>query len=428
MAGSKSIPIFAAAVLARIPNFILPIFAARIFDFSDYSTFALAFATASAMAAFLGEAISVTISRESCGVNFGQSGGGVAAFFCASTLVSYLAIIVCLCSYQIYFVGDGRDVSSWLIVMFTILLVPAYLLPAGSVALAHAHGMAHISAVTTLVGVPISLALSLYLGMTFGLVYFFAAYSVSVIFTNVFLYIKVVPKELRSGMSRAAMTLRSYAPAFLMILGPFMLGGPIHGLCLSILNRQEGGGTELAIFVAYYPWAIVASFVSGVSANYVIQKIGEIRRMYDVKCLRKFLWRVLVSNALGAVFLSVLIYAGRSYLFSLYKSTIIPNEALLGWILVCGVGAAYVSSTSQIIIGIRQSRGLLMCAISHAILYTGLTFLLVGRVGLGAVGLAQSLSVSLFVLALAHLLLIVIYLRRSDTSEVFSRSRSSDGG
>jgi EPS I polysaccharide export inner membrane protein EpsE len=277
MLAGKSTHLLAASVLARMPNFVLPILAVRIFDFYDYSIFAVAFVTAAAVSAFLGEAIAATISRESYRIGHGEHGrASLAAFFRSAVLASYVSVMAGVSIYWLFFATANGD--RWLLAAATILLVPAYLLPAATTALANASGLGNFAIAASLVGVPISVVLSFLLGARFGIAYYFVAYFTCVVLTNLFVYFGVASARYRSGLRAGGETLREYGLVFMTILLPALLGGPVHGLCMSILGHQKGGVAELAVFVAYYPWSIAVSVVAAVLANYVIQMVVEIRR------------------------------------------------------------------------------------------------------------------------------------------------------
>ena len=412
MLAGKSLHVLVASVLARIPNFVLPIIASRIFDYSEYAIFAVAFVTASAMSVFLGEAIAATISRESYRVGLNEHGiASLAAFFRKSVLASYAFIILSLTVYQL--ISSGGDGDGWLFGAATVLLVPAYLLPVTTTALATASGHGRSSAVASLVGIPVSITLSLLIGATFGVTYFFVIYFMGVVLTSLYVYGNVASASSGGGLHGGRKTLREYGPVFMAILVPFMLGGPVHGLCLSILGRQDGGVAELAVFVAYYPWSIVVSVFAGILTNYVIQLIVEIRRENDIPRLKRFVARLLLGNAAVAVLVGFFLWSGIDFVFALYGPEFARNQSLFGWMLVCGVSAACISTTSQIIIGTGKRKGLLISAASYAVLYIGLTFFFVERMSRGAEGLVQALTFSQFTLGVAHMVLIGFYVQSS---------------
>lgn len=406
MLDGKALYALIASVVVRVPNLVLPIIAVRAFNFSEYSIFAVAFVTASAMSAFLGEAIAVTISRESYRARLGvQGAASLAAFFRVAILVSYSAIVAGLCLYWLFFAASGGD-DGWLLAVGTILLVPAYMLPVATTALATASGHGNSSVVAALVGIPISIALSLLVGATFGVAYFFATYFACVVLTNLYVYIKVASASSARSLHGAWKTLWEFGPVFIAILAPFFLGGPVHGFCLSILGRQESGVAELAEFVAYYPWSLVVSAFAGFLTNYVIQLIVAIGRENDVPRLRRFLIRLLLGNVAVSVLMGVCLWHGKDFVFALYGPNFAMNQGLIGWMLVCGVSAACVSTTSQIVIGTGKGKGLLKCAVLHALLYSGLTYFFVEGLSQGATGLIRALTFSQTTLALSHMVLI----------------------
>lgn len=409
MLEGSSLYALAASVVVRVPNLLLPIIATRIFNSSEYSVFAVALVTASAMSAFFGDAIAATISRESYRVGLGAQGGAsLAAFFRKTLLASYALILGGVCIWLAY---RPSDTDGSLSALATILFVPAYLLPAATAALATASGQGKSQVVASFVGIPISIAFSLFIGATFGIAYFFVTYFVCVILTNLYVYTRVVAANSDDGSQRTGRTLREYGPVFITVLLPFLLGGPVHGLCLSILGRQEGGVTELAVFVAYYPWSILVSVFSGILTNYVIQRIVQIRRENNVPRLKRFLAHLLIGNVAVAVLVGACLWFGSDWVFALYGPRFAQNEALFGWMLICGISAACVSTTSQIMLAIGGGKGLLMCAVLHAVLYLGLTFFFVEWMVQGAAGLVRALTFSLSALALSHMVLIGVYVQ-----------------
>lgn len=404
----RSLQIVLASVLARAPNFLLPIVAIRALDFSSYSIFAVGFAAAASMASCLGEAIASTISRESFRAGQGMAGSSsLSGFFRSSILCAYLLIVALVGLYWLYSIGSGGGGEwVWLAGLATILLTPAYLMPGAVAALANAHGRGSVATTASIVGVPVSITCSLLIGSEYGVVYFLLTYCFLVVLTNSIVFVKVAP-GLRSDRSEGFVKQwRDYGPILLTVLMPFLLGGPVHGLCLFILGSGAGGSTELAMFVAYYPWSMAVSIFSAILANYVIQTVVEVERRADVLGLRKFVARLLPLSLAVATTVAAVLWGGMDFVFTLYGPAFAGSESLFSWMLICGIVSAIVSTTSQILIGVGSRRGLVFCAMLHAILYVGLCLLLIGELDLGAVGLARSLSYSLLTLALAHVLLI----------------------
>lgn len=413
MIHSRSFDLIAASILARAPNFILPIFIARVLDFHEYSIFALAFATASASSAFLAEAIAATISRESHRAEQGAEGiASLCAFFRTGSLTSFLVIVTGVFFYYglISQESEGTGPRSTL-ALATLLLVPAYLLPAPGTALANACGSGRVSVLASLFGVPIAIGVSLALGAKSGVLYFLVSYCVLTLLTNLFVYRKVSQVNGSRGHRKRG-ALSGFAFIFFYILAPFLLGGPVHGLCLAVLGRHDSGIEQVALFVAYYPWSMAVSVFSAVLGNYVVQTVVEVERNHSVLRLRKFLGYLLAGNLMLASLLSVCLWFGMDFALALYGPTIARNPTLFGWMLVTGIAAAFINSTSQIIIATGRGKGLLLCAILHATVYFGLTGVFVGLKGLGAIGLIQALFIALFFLALAHLILIAFHVQR----------------
>ena len=407
---SKVLPVLIASILTRVPNFVLPIAATRLLAFSEYSIFAVAFVTASAISAFLGEAIAATISRESYRVRAGAHGSAsLAVFFKVVVLVSYLTITLGVGIYWFFIASPESE--GWLLAVGTVMLVPAYILPAATTALAAASSQGATSVVASVIGIPMSIVLSLFFGATYGVAYFFVVYFVCVIFTNLYVYIKISAESVCS-LRGACNTLREYVPVFMGILVPFLMGGPVHGFCMSVIGRQEYGVTELAKFVAYYPWSLVVSVFAGFLATNVIQLVVELRRENDVQKLKRFMIGLLFSNMLVAVLVGVSLWLGKNFVFSLYDPEFEKNLALFAWMLICGVSAACLTTTSQIMIGSGNGKGLLMCAIFHAVLYGMLTIYFVEQLAQGGIGLVRALTISQFTIALAHMGLIYSFVKR----------------
>ncbi|MBS0545205.1 MAG: hypothetical protein JSR40_15890 [Proteobacteria bacterium] len=408
----KSFQLIVASVLARAPNFLLPILAIRILDFPSYSIFAAGFAAAGSMSAFIGEAIAATISRESFRVNQGRAGSlSLSKFFCASVVCAYIFIVALIGLYLLLSIRKiANDERAWLTAAATILLLPAYLIPAAATALANAHHRGNVSTLATLIGVPLSIASSLLIGVNFGVVYFLLAYFIFVVLTNYIVWIKAAPTPRSEYAPSLTEIYRSYGPALLAILLPFLLGGPVHGLCLFVLARAADGPTELAKFVAYYPWSISVSVLAAMLANYVIQTLVELKRTDDYRALRRFIVKLLIFANVIAISISGLLWINIDLVFVLYGPNFERDPVLFGWILVCGIGLTIISTTGQVLIGIGSKKGLIFCAMINALVYVGLCTLLVGNLNLGATGLARSLSYSLFVFVLTHLIFIFRYL------------------
>lgn len=419
----RSFQLIVASVLARAPNFLLPILAIRILDFPSYSIFAAGFAAAGSMSAFIGEAIAATISRESFRANQGRAGSlSLSKFFCASVVCAYIFIVALVGLYLLLSIGKiANDERAWLTAAATILLVPAYLIPAAVTALANAHDRGNVSTLATLIGVPLSIASSLLIGVNFGFAYFLLTYFIFVVLTNSVVWIKAAPAPWSKYAPSLIEIYRNYGPSLLAILLPFLLGGPIHGLCLFVLARAADGPIELAKFVAYYPWSISVSVPAAMLANYVIQTLVELKRTDDYQALRRFIVKLLIFAHVIAISISALLWINIDLIFVLYGPHFEHDPALFGWILVCGIGLTIISTTGQVLIGIGSKRGLIFCAMLNALIYVGLCTLLVAYLNLGAIGLARSLSYSLLVFALTHSLLIFRYLYFSPRLSAASR-------
>ncbi|MGH8549277.1 MAG: hypothetical protein ACRERU_11900 [Methylococcales bacterium] len=416
MINGRSFNLFAASILARAPNFVLPIFVARVLDFPAYSLFAVAFATASASSAFLGEAIAATISRESYRVKQEEAGSAsLGAFYRTSTLAAFGLIgFGVLLYHDLISTGAGGIGPKLTLATATLLLIPAYLLPQATAALANARGLGRISVKASLIGIPIAIGASLALGAKFGVTYFLITYAVFTLLTNLYVYVRVSHASLIQRKHVRAGVLSGYGSTFFFILAPFLLGGPVHGLCLAILGYQESGVEEVARFVAYYPWTMAVSVFSAVLGNYVVQTAVEVERNNDPVHLRTFLLRLLAGNLALAILISACLWFGLDFALALYGSTIARDQTLFGWMLMTGIAAACVNTTSQIIIATGRGRGLLMASILHATMYICLTALFVGFSALGAIGLIQSLCYSLFLLAVTQLTLIALRVQRSE--------------
>ena len=407
----KALFALAASVLVRVPNFILPVIVARIFPFFDYSIFAIGFVTASAVSAFIGEAIAATISRESYRINLAKSSrNSLFLFFQSIILYSYFLIVFFVICYWIFVAHVDAD--SWMKALSTILLVPAYLLPVTTTSLATASGNGEASVSASLIGIPLSIGLSLLAGAMFGIYSFLTVYFLCVLATNGYVYFKIKSVHEVSSVSHAFNMPRGYALMFMSILFPFMFGGPIHGLCLSILGQQESGVTELSKFVAFYPWCLVVSIISGVFCNYNIQSIVEVKMSNDAFRLKRYLLFSIFGNfALSAV-MAFLLWLSRDVVFLFYSQEFPWSQILFGTMLICGISATCLNSASQIIIGIGGGKGMLLGSGFQAIFYVSTAYVLINEMGLGAEGLVIALTISQFMLALIYMIMIFIGVRR----------------
>jgi O-antigen/teichoic acid export membrane protein len=272
--------------------------------------------------------------------------------------------------------------------------------------------------VASVIGVPVSIALSLSTGAIFGIGAFLFTYCVCVLATNGYIYVRVAP---RNPVDETPA--EGYLQTFTAVVIPSLLGGPIHGLCLFMLRHAEGA-EELASFVAYYPWSLAVAIFAGVLSNFVIQTVVQIARTQDVSRLKRFVFRLLmVSTAISLLVASGLAVLSE-FLFSFYGPSFVHRETLFTWMLICGVAAACVGTTSQVVIAIGQNDKLVLCAIMHAIVYVGLTLLLVGRLSEGAIGLVQALSCSLTMLALVQAAFIALFLRRGARTDRLHQIRT----
>lgn len=385
-----------ASAAIRIPAFVYPIAALRILGFDDYVIFAAHYVFAGAIAAFLGEAVAATVSRTAAQIRPAEE--AVRRIGPISLAVVITGACVILAGVELYLSWTSRtDVPAARLVGThqVALLSASFFLNPPLLALANIHGSHRLSATWAIASALLVTALPLLAGRCWGLESMFLVYGVLTLALAALLFLNLVDVRAlaRGGVSR------SDACEFVRSLGPITfamaLGGPIHGFCLFLLARSEGGLPEMAIFSAYYPWSILIAFFAGVQSNFVISRLSIAKLKADADRLRRMVLLVLYGNLSIASVLALVLYASRAEIFAIYGTELPVRNSLFALVLGCGVAAAAFASTSQIIISFAHGRYVTISSIVYAVAYCSATAGAVVWAGYGAEGLAASLLVCL---------------------------------
>lgn len=365
--------------------------------FDDYVLFAAHYVFAGAIAAFLGEAVAVTVSRTA--VHVEPADEAVRRIGPISLGVVLVGACVILGGAALYLAAsaglDELPADRPIALHQVALLSIGFFLNPPLLALANIHGSHRLSAAWAIASAVLVTALPLFAGRYWGLPSMFAVYGALTLALAAVLFLRVVDVRSIAHGSLSRHDVRAFVSSLGPILLAMALGGPIHGFCLFLLAMSDGGLPEMAIFSAYYPWSILIAFFAGVQSNFVVSRLSAARTHADSDRLRRMVSLVLYGNLGVALLLAAVLYAARTAIFAIYGNELPIRDGLFALVLACGVAAAAFASTSQVVMSFGYGRYVSIASILYAIAYASITGITVVWAGFGAEGLAASLLVCL---------------------------------
>jgi hypothetical protein len=379
---------------------VLPILLQNLFDTSDYESYASSLALAASLTAFSAEAISSTIyhfygetlSKENI------SDARLINFFRNSIASSFLFSFLLICiirNHTIFFQAS--------LLIPTAFISMGFLLPGPVYALA-SYYKEHIFALACMIAiVVIGLPLWIIAALRFGIEGFAISFGITYVIYLIAVYLKChakikfnSPAKIHDGLKY----IRFLSPLLLT----FSLGGPINGICYGILSGGKEGSFELTKFVSLYPWVLIGSMIPSLFSAQIIVMVRDGPNF--IESGKNKIVLILLSSFIFSCVLYCILGLNHRYIQYFYNENSSFSVTLFYTILVAGFLGMNVSTTTQVIVGLGKGRWLQYAAFLHALLYLSVTYILVVRYEYGALGLASSYILAMFILFLMHLVII----------------------
>lgn len=383
---------------AKVGSLLLPTMASSILTIQGYTDFALVYVIGMAVSAFSGESLSASVSKHV------QNSNGVLHGFLVVGSIIFLVTAALTSLGYLFSINSLEMSASHLKILAGIYLLCAFniFVPSSlNLILFYENSIRIISVIVLAVLSAITMAYVF--GHSVGYVGFMAGYSMTIVLvllTILRLLTRNLDSSINSAPEKSAQLFRSYF-AIAIAAG---FGGPVHGICMVLLGGAEGVGRfELAVFVLYYPFAMLVSFVPSLNSAFVIRLLSDKSKTTS----RRNLSDIFLGNTLLMAIVGVPLLIASPLIHQYYENRLGVHVDLIPVMVAIGFLIGLFSVSSSIIISLRSPRDLLTPSLIQALFYVGTTYFGVTYFKFNALNVALTLGLSLLILLILHGFLIL---------------------
>lgn len=372
---------------------LLPTLASTALTLEGYTNFALAYVIGTAVSAFSGESLSAAVSKHA------PNSTNILRIFLFWALTIYL-VTISLASIGYFLTLNAVDIS----LKQTQLLFGIYFLCAFNIFTPSLLNLVYIYETSTrlVLGIISTVFIAIFSAYTFGefagYVGFIVGYSgifMVALFTLLYVLAKKHSSKIEIDLNQKAQFFKSY---FSIALAAGF-GGPVHGICMVLLgSTEQTGRLELAIFVLYYPLAMVVSFVPSLNSTFVIRKLSH----HSANVSRKMLGKIFLINVLLMMMVSLPLLIASPLIYQYYQNRIGLHQNLILVMIFIGFLIGLFSISSSILISLNNPKYLIKPSVAQALVYVSATYVGVTYFQFNSVAVAWALIASLFLLLIYH--------------------------
>ena len=383
---------------AKVGTFLLPTLASTVLTLEGYTDFALAYVIGMAVSAFSGESLSATVSK------YVQDKGNILDIFLKWGVIIFV-VTVSLTSVG-YFVSLRKyEISLKNIQIFTGIFffcaINIFIPSSLNLILFHRISIKLVGLIILIVFFAIIGAS--FFGKLIGYVGFILGYSVVLLFGLLTLLLFLANNNNSSNNTTPQDSVQFFKSYFLIALAA-SFGGPVHGICMLLLGSAKiTGRFELAIYVLYYPFAMLVSFIPSLNSTFIIRKLAKNLKQTSQQRLRE----ILISNIVLMVLVCAPLLMVSTAIHQYYQARIGVHQNLLPKMVQIGFLIGLCSVSSSILISLKNPQCLLKPSIIQALCYAGATYVGVNYLKFDASSVGLSSAGSLLILLTYHFLLIL---------------------
>jgi hypothetical protein len=369
---------------------LLPVFALATLDRKQFIFASLIFTVVSVFSGFMGEALNSLLAK-----SFTQKSSIRSSYINLTSFVSSIVFFLSIITFIIFYSLDFS--LAYIILLILMLTIINIATPSGASLLFNnfkCNKILIFSFLFYIFSFAIFLVISRAYNYFFSVIFF--GFVLCVYLQILFLNYLIEPSKLIKKNS-----LRSDIKSFLNFLPSYLLGGPVHGLCLILFSKFcMNGYQQLAELTSFYPIAMAISFLASIYSPVLIQKlsVSKFTLWPDVRYITIFMLTSGIIVSLIFFFLSVRINAYFDTRLGLHYN-------LIPYVILIGISMTISLITSAYMISFLNLRYLFLASIVYALVYfAGTIYTIIFDLGIRGVCISQILA--FFIMLMIHLYMI----------------------
>jgi O-antigen/teichoic acid export membrane protein len=381
----------------KLGTLLLPTLATSVLTLEGYTDFAFAYVIGTAVSAFSGESLSATVSK------YASNSPNILRNFLHWAPIVYVATVgLTSVGYLLTLTGVEISVKHIQILVGIYLLCAFNIFTPSLLNLVYFYETSNRMVIGIISMVLFAVSAAYFFGKMTGYVGFIAGYS-GVFVLTLFTFLYLLDRKNRTPVEIELQHKEQFFRSYFSIALAAGFGGPVHGICMILLGSTAlTGRLELAIFVLYYPLAMVVSFVPSLNSTFVIRRLSR----HSASVSRNILTEIFLTNILLMVMICLPLMLLSPVIHQYYQNRIGMHSNLLPIMLLIGFLIGIFSVSSSILISLQSPRYLIKPSIAQAIFYGAATYVGVTYFEFDSAAVAWTLSASLMLLLIYHGLLI----------------------